>query len=47
MARPDRFDYIGMALIALVVSLWVAHFALPTPPPEPDLLPHPPPAFPR
>jgi hypothetical protein len=39
MARPDRYDYIGMALLALVVALWIAHFVLPTPPPEQDTNP--------
>jgi hypothetical protein len=46
MARPDIYDYIGMALAVLVVALWVAHFVLPTPPPEPDLNPQPRPVFP-
>jgi hypothetical protein len=46
MARPDVYDYIGMALAALVVALWVAHFALPPLPPEPDPNPQPRPAFP-
>jgi len=36
MARPDRYDYIGFGLAALIVALWVAHFALPTPPPDPS-----------
>jgi len=35
MTRPDLFDYIGGALIVLVVALWVAHIVLPAPPPEP------------
>jgi len=35
MSRPDRFDYMGMALLAMVVALWVAHFVLPAPPPLP------------
>jgi len=34
MARPDRYDYIGLVLVAFVVALWVAHFVLPAPPPE-------------
>ena len=38
MARPDLYDYIGMVLAAAVVALWVAHFALPTPPPDPSRL---------
>jgi hypothetical protein len=25
----DRYDYIGMVLIALVIALWVAHFIIP------------------
>jgi hypothetical protein len=36
MARPDKYDYTGMALLALIVVLWVLHFALPTPPPDPE-----------
>lgn len=35
MARPDRYDYIGMALLALVAAIWVAHVVLPAPPPDP------------
>src|SRR5262245_32645245 len=35
MRRPDRYDYIGIALLALVVALWVAHIVLPPLPPEP------------
>ncbi len=30
MKRPlDRYDYIGMALVALLIALWVAHFLMP------------------
>jgi hypothetical protein len=29
------YDYLGLVLAALVVALWVAHFALPAPPPDP------------
>jgi len=47
MTRPDLYDYIGMALLALVVALWVAHFVLPPLPPEPpDPTPQARPAFP-
>ena len=35
MTRPDIFDYIGMAIVALLVALWVAHIVLPPLPPEP------------
>jgi hypothetical protein len=42
MTRPDRYDYIGIALAVLVVALWVAHFALPTPPPDPEHSANPP-----
>jgi hypothetical protein len=35
MSRPDVFDYVGMALLAMIVALWVAHFVLPAPPPLP------------
>jgi hypothetical protein len=34
MRRIDRYDIIGMVLLALVVALWVLHFSLPTPPPD-------------
>jgi hypothetical protein len=39
MTRPDLYDYIGMVLAAGVLALWVAHFVLPTPPPDPARLP--------
>lgn len=30
MKRPlDRYDYIGMAILALVIALWVAHLVMP------------------
>ena len=32
--RVDRYDIIGMGLLAFVVALWVLHFALPAPPPD-------------
>lgn len=25
----DRYDYIGMALVAFIVALWIAHFLMP------------------
>ena len=25
----DRYDYIGMAIVALLIALWVAHFVMP------------------
>jgi hypothetical protein len=34
MRRWDRYDYIGAALLAFIVALWVIHFLLPTPPPS-------------
>lgn len=34
MRRIDRYDIIGMVLLALVVALWVLHFSLPTPAPD-------------
>jgi hypothetical protein len=34
--RIDRYDLIGMVLLAFVVAVWILHFALPAPPPEPD-----------
>jgi hypothetical protein len=38
MPRVDRYDIIGMALLAFVLALWVLHFSLPAPPPPPDFL---------
>ena len=34
MSRPDLFDYIGAALLAMIIALWVAHFSLPSLPPD-------------
>jgi hypothetical protein len=34
--RIDRYDVIGLALLAVVAAVWILHFALPAPPPEPD-----------
>jgi hypothetical protein len=34
MSRIDRYDVIGMVLLALLAALWVVHFSLPTPPPD-------------
>jgi hypothetical protein len=34
MPRVDRYDIIGMVLVALLVVLWIVHFSLPTPPPD-------------
>jgi hypothetical protein len=33
----DRYDYIGVGLIALLAVVWGLHFVLPAPPPEPEL----------
>jgi hypothetical protein len=38
MPRVDRYDIIGMVLLALVLALWALHFSLPAPPP-PDVVP--------
>jgi hypothetical protein len=38
MPRVDRYDIIGMALVAFVLALWALHFALPAPPPPPDII---------
>jgi hypothetical protein len=38
MPRVDRYDIIGMVLLAFVAALWILHFSLPAPPP-PDILP--------
>ncbi|HEY6257308.1 MAG TPA: hypothetical protein VIY51_16115 [Xanthobacteraceae bacterium] len=32
--RVDRYDIIGMVLLAFLVGLWVLHFSLPAPPPD-------------
>jgi hypothetical protein len=37
MSRLDRYDMIGLLLLALIAALWIAHFVLPTPPPLPEL----------
>lgn len=42
VSRPDVFDYVGMALLAMIVALWVAHFVLPPAPPALPLDPEPP-----
>jgi hypothetical protein len=39
MPRVDRYDIIGMALLAFVLALWVLHLALPAPPPPDVILP--------
>jgi hypothetical protein len=31
--RLDKYDYIGLALVAFIVALYVAHFVLPAAPP--------------
>ena len=36
-SRPDRYDYIGMGLLGLLAVIWILHFVLPTPPPEPEI----------
>jgi hypothetical protein len=33
MARPDKYDILGLILVGLIVALWIAHFVLPAPPP--------------
>jgi hypothetical protein len=32
--RWDRYDFIGAAIVAFLVALWVVHFSLPTLPPD-------------
>jgi hypothetical protein len=34
MPRIDRYDIIGMVLLAFLAALWILHFSLPTPPPD-------------
>jgi len=35
VSRFDRYDIIGMVLLAFVLALLIAHFVVPTPPGEP------------
>ena len=35
MRRLDRYDYIGLFVVALLVGIWIAHFVLPARPPVP------------
>jgi hypothetical protein len=35
MRALDRYDYIGISLLALIALIWGLHFVLPAPPPEP------------
>jgi hypothetical protein len=35
MRRPDRYDFIGIAIVVFLIAIWVLHFVLPSPPPEP------------
>jgi hypothetical protein len=37
MRTLDRYDYIGITLISLLAVVWVLHFVLPAPPPEPPV----------
>jgi hypothetical protein len=37
MPRIDRYDIIGMVLLAFLAALWILHFSLPAPPP-PDVI---------
>jgi hypothetical protein len=30
--RLDRYDYIGLVILALIAALWIAHFILPAAP---------------
>ena len=36
MARLDKYNVIGLILLAVIAVLWIAHFVLPTPPPLDD-----------
>jgi hypothetical protein len=36
MSRPDRYDFIGIAILTFVVALFVAHVVLPPAPPLDD-----------
>jgi hypothetical protein len=33
--RLDRYDIIGMVIVAVLAALWILHFLLPAPPPPP------------
>ena len=35
MPRVDRYDIIGITLLAFVAVVWILHFTLPAPPPDP------------
>jgi hypothetical protein len=37
MRSFDKYDYIGLSLVALLAVIWVLHFVLPAPPPEPEV----------
>jgi hypothetical protein len=37
MRRLDKYDYIGLTLLAMLAGVWILHFVLPAPPPEPVL----------
>jgi hypothetical protein len=33
--RLDRYDIIGLTIVAVLAALWILHFLLPAPPPPP------------
>ena len=33
MPRPDKYEIMGLALVALLLAVWIAHLVLPAPPP--------------
>jgi hypothetical protein len=37
MRRLDRYDCIGLIILALIAALWIAHFVSPAAPPPTDL----------
>jgi hypothetical protein len=38
MTRFDKYDVIGMIVLALLAALWIAHFVVPAPPPDPAVI---------
>jgi len=37
MRQLDRYDVIGLVILALLIALWVAHFTIQSPGPPADL----------
>jgi hypothetical protein len=37
MPRLDRYNIVGLIVVAVLAAVWIAHFVLPAPPPLPPL----------